>query len=66
MAALKAAATVLVLAIIAMIIFSALIQPQQTLGCLALFLCVGLIARYPVPGLLFIGGLALVGRHGKK
>ena len=66
MAALKAAAMVLVLAVIAMIIFSALIQPQQTFGCLMLFLCVGIIERYPGPSLLFIGGLVLIGAWSKR
>lgn len=66
MAALKAAAAVLVLAVIAMIIFSALIQPQQTFGCLMLFLCIGIIERHPLIAIPALAGLAAVGLLAEK
>ena len=62
MAALQVAAKVLALVVVAAIIYSALVQPKQTLAWLAGLICLGIIAAYPVPAIVVMGVVVLVGR----
>ena len=61
LAALKAAAIVLALAIIAGIVLAALHEPKQTIGCLGGFMCWTLIGQYPVPSLFAFAAIAVAG-----
>ena len=62
LAALKAAAIVLALAIIAGIILAAIHEPKQTIGCLGGFMCWALIGQYPVPSILMLGVIIAAGK----
>lgn len=61
LAVLKAAATVVALAVIAAVILSAITRPMETAGCLLLFPLLGAIGQYPLAGFLIAGGLAALG-----
>lgn len=62
LAALKAAATVLALAIIGAIIFAAINDPKQTIGCLGGLMCWTLIGQCPVPSILVLGAIIAAGK----
>jgi hypothetical protein len=61
LAALKAAAMVIALLLIAAVVLSAITRPMETAGCLLLFALLGAIGQYPLAGLFVAGGLAALG-----
>ena len=62
LAALQVAARALALMVVGAIVCSAIVQPKQTLGWLAGLLCLSLVGQYPLPAMLVMGALVLVGK----
>ena len=57
-AALRAAASVIALAIVVL----ALSRPLETLKLVAGMMCLGIIARFPVPSILMFGAVVVAGK----
>lgn len=61
LAALKAAAAMLLLALLGALLISALVQPRETLGCLLGLAALGLVGRYPIAAFIVLAVLLMLG-----
>jgi len=66
MAVLQVAAKAMIIAFAALLIYALIARPGETIGCILLFIMMGVIGHYPIVGPLIFAGLLLVGLSARK